>query len=999
MSDNSPAASSAPRSRPRRSLKWLAWAVGLYAAAGFLLAPYLLRNLLLDFIHEDLQRDGTVIEVKINPFDLSLNVWGFRIDETDGTPLLAFNELNIDFSLASLLNRAWTFEEFRLVRPYVNTVIRTDGTVNLTGLGDNLNKETETDPAPASGAGIPRLIFRNILIADGRLDYQDLTHPARYAASLKPLNLKLDDFSTLPDREGRYGFSATLGDGGRLRWSGNVALVPPRSSGTLEISGVKVATLWRYFQHRVNFIADEGALAMRGDYALAMGPGDSTVAIDDARLELAGLTVRKPGEAGPLLTLPLLQVEGIAIRWPEQKARIDTIRLTDTAVRAVLDAQGELDWQRLVKTADTATDTPPPAQGKEDTAPVPWRVTIGDFLLRNFTAGLADRSALPRADVTLDALDLRLSHIDSASGSQFELDLKTRVNKGGEVRVTGQVGALPPASALQIQARGVPLKPFQPYVARAARLKLRSGELHLDGQLAYGEDGAAPDLRFTGRAGIDRFDSRDTLTGQRFLAWKALRLDGLDLALSPDHLDIDTIDSEGLYARIVIAEDGSLNISHVLQSDSGEEKQDPPVESPPSGKPLPVKIGRVRLKGASAHFADLSLKPRFATAIHSLDGEIAGLSSAAPARADVYIDGKVDNHGTVAIRGRINPLSEDKYTDLDVRFGNIELTTFTPYSGKFAGYVIDKGKLDLALNYQVSQQKLVGKNRIVLNQLTLGEHTDSPDAVSLPIKLAIALMKDANGRIDINLPVEGDLDDPEFRYGHLIGKALLKLITGIVTSPFKFLGSLLGVDGGELEYAQFEPGSDRLPQDEREKALKVAEALKMRPQLDLEIRGAHDPARDGLALKTGKLEKRILLRLGDSTAVNTSPQEAQEQMLGILETLYEEQFGATQRAQLEAGFTLPAQEAPGKKKPWGRKPAQPRIDQAAYLAALRNRLIDVQPLAAGELRLLAQARAMAVMDILVAEGGIEGTRIYILEPQTDGGRAGEMKAHLSLTAK
>ncbi len=981
----------ARRGRLRRTLKWTAWIVTLYAAAGFLLAPYLLRNLLLDFIHDDLKRDGAVIEVKIDPFDLSLNIWGLRIDEPDGARLLGFNELHIDFTLASLLHRAWTFEEFRLVRPYVNTIIEQDGTLNLLRLGDSLGTGTTPDTAPETQA-VP-LIFRNINISDGALYYQDYTHPESYAASLKPLNLKLDDFSTVPEREGRYGFTATLGDGGRLQWSGNVALAPLRSRGALEVSGLQVATLWRYIRHQVNFTADEGVLGFRGEYTLEIQPDDTIVTIDDASLRLAGFTIKQAPETPPVFSIPLLELRGAAIRWPAQSVAIDTIRLSDSTLHATLGPRGEFDWQHLMAPTTTPSDAPPPQE--DDGAP--WQVNIGEFLLNNFSAAFTDQSAQPAARVTLDALELRLGNIDSAPRSRFDLDLKTQVNKGGGVHVTGQVSALPPASDLQIEVRDLALKPFQAYVSRVARLQLRDGELNLDGKLGYLESASAPDLSFSGKISIDRFDSRDTLTGERFLGWKQLRLDGLHYAQSPDRLAIAAIDSDGLYTKIAIAEDGSLNVSHVLMAENGTESE--AEEQTQETTAMPVEIGRIRLNEASANFADLSLKPQFATAIHSLNGEIAGLSSTKPARADVAIEGKVDKHGTVTIRGKINPLSEDKHTDLDVKFGHIELTTFTPYSGKFAGYVIDKGKLSLDLNYQVSQQKLVGKNRIVLNQLTLGEHTGSPDAVSLPIKLAIALMKDADGRIDINLPVEGNLDDPEFRYGHLIGKALLKLVTGIVTSPFRFLGSMLGVDGGALEYAEFDPGSDRLSEAEREKALRVAEALTLRPQLDLEIRGSYEDERDGRALKADKLDNQVLMRMGDSTTVNESLQAARDQITGILAALYAEQFGEEQRTLLETRFILEPEEAQPKKKRWGRKPSRPAIDQAAYTAALRDQLIDAQPLAQGELRLLAQARALSLMDIIVTDGGIASERIFILEPLIDGKHPGEMKARLTLNAR
>jgi len=213
---------------------------------------------------------------------------------------------------------------------------------------------------------------------------------------------------------------------------------------------------------------------------------------------------------------------------------------------------------------------------------------------------------------------------------------------------------------------------------------------------------------------------------------------------------------------------------------------------------------------------------------------VSGLSSNPASRAKVKLDGKVDKYAPVDINGEVNLLAAAKYTDIAMSFRNIELTSFNPYSGKFAGYNISKGKLSTELKYKVADRKLDAAHHIVLDNLEFGAKTDSKDAAPIPLKLAVALLKDRNGVIDVNLPVSGTLDDPKFRLGPIIWKAILGLLTKIVTAPFAALGALFG-GGEELAFVDFPAGSAVLPPEQVEKLNKLAKALIERPQLKLSV--------------------------------------------------------------------------------------------------------------------------------------------------------------------
>ena len=237
-----------------------------------------------------------------------------------------------------------------------------------------------------------------------------------------------------------------------------------------------------------------------------------------------------------------------------------------------------------------------------------------------------------------------------------------------------------------------------------------------------------------------------------------------------------------------------------------------------------MSIERLRIVGADAEFADLSLTPQFGTRMHDLGGVVTGLSTDPATTAQVELDGKVDEFGSARVRGSIQPFRATDFTDLKLTFRNLEMTRLTPYSGKFAGRKIDSGKLSVDLEYKIKDRQLAGENKFVVNKLKLGERVDSPDAMKLPLDLAIALLEDSNGIIDLDLPVSGSLDDPQFSYGRIIWKAIVNVLTKLVTAPFRALGKLLGDECGEARVRRLRS------RQQRALAARAGEAQDHRPR-------------------------------------------------------------------------------------------------------------------------------------------------------------------------
>jgi len=455
---------------------------------------------------------------------------------------------------------------------------------------------------------------------------------------------------------------------------------------------------------------------------------------------------------------------------------------------------------------------------------------------------LEDRTMTPALNMGLQSLAVTVKNLTTEEDAEAQFSLSLRVNETGTIRAEGLACINPLSAKMGLEAGQIALKPFQPLLNSVSSIDLVTGAVNLKGDVQYRRKGeAGPEMSWEGSLSILDFEAINRSYTEDFLKWKSLDFNGILFDVDPNRLHISEIVTKGGYARVIIWPDGSVNIKEAFSSQKEEETEGvdtPPImavelETEEEGS-MPISIDAIRIEEGSANFADFLMKPNFFTGIHDLTGTVKGLSTDSSARADVSLSGKVDRYAPVKITGQINPLIPKAYVDMAMSFKNMELTPLTPYSGKFVGYTIEKGKLSLDLKYKLSENAIVGENVILLDQLTLGDRVESPDATSLPVKLAIALMRDTQGKIDIDLPVRGNLDDPEFSWGHLVIQALVNLVKKAVTAPFALLGSLVGGDGEELSFVEFEYGSDSLLPEQIQKLDKLAQALKERPALQQE---------------------------------------------------------------------------------------------------------------------------------------------------------------------
>ncbi len=701
-----------------------------------------------------------------------------------------------------------------------------------------------------------------------------------------------------------------------------------------------------------------------------------TATVSDIRLSELAL---RDAQAQPLLTLPAVGLQSLQLALAKQDIQLGKILLQDGEAQLQLLPGDQVNWlNALEDLSPRLARFAPPADPKAAATPgKPWTYALGELDLSRFKLNAEDRRFSPAVSIPLQDINMRI-HPHQEADQPHELEGGFVLAKGGQVSLKGKLNEAPLMVDSQLSITGIKLPPLAPYFADIGRFDLESGDLDVSGRLQFRQE-PKTQASFEGSVSANNFAADDLVLNERFLAWKQLAATGVKWQLDPMRVSVREVRAEQPFGRLVITPDYTLNLQHIFTAAGNNEKAQakPAAPQAKNGDDLmPVTVDHIQVNRGSMLFADLTLKPQFATGIQNLNGDIRGISTAKNAHAKLELKGTVDQYGKALITGEVNPQAGDRYTDLKVKFDNLELTTLTPYSAKFAGYRIDKGKLSMDLNYQIRDRKLDAKNKVVFNQLALGEKVDSPDAVSLPLRLAVALLKDSNGVIDIDLPVSGSLDDPQFRVAPLVWKALLNVLTKVATAPFKFIAGLVG-GGEDMDSIAFAAGSSELAPAEAEKLGKLVGALQKREQLRLELRGSYDSKVDEYGLKARKFDAAYQKQSGGRT----------DKQRRVLEAMFREKAGREALAQLRA-MNL---------KPEESKEAL-ALAEENYLKALREELIAREVVTDGELRQLALERAKNMRAELVEKGGLNDGRLFVLEPQAISGSAEQVVCKLLLTA-
>ena len=559
-------------------------------------------------------------------------------------------------------------------------------------------------------------------------------------------------------------------------------------------------------------------------------------------------------DLGERFRVAKMAVKGMRIDLPAHRIDIAEVSNSQLRGRMLRNKAGKIEWvsSPLLKTI-RATDTK--VQDER-----PWIGKVSKLTIEDLGFRFEDQSMLPVAMQEIDGFNLRAENLTNEPGSKGTISLKSRINKKGSLSVDGSLQVFPLDVAVKLETSNLPLLSWEPYLAEHMNVALTRGQFSNKGEVSVLIDKEGLKAAYKGSATLGNLLAVDKENSADFLKWKSLFLEGIDFRLAPMAINIGEIALTDFYSKLILSQAGRLNVQDIIRKPAvteAEKSAAVPVEEKPAIKaPIPINIARITLQNGTVNFSDFFIKPNYTVNLTRLGGRVSGLSSAADSVADLDLRGSYANTAPVQIGGKLNPLASKSFLDLKVDVSGVDLIGFSPYSGKYAGYDIEKGKLSLNLGYKLENNRLSAENRLFIDQLTFGNKVDSPDATSLPVNLAISLLKNNRGEIDLNLPISGSLDDPQFSIGGVIVKVIVNLFTKAVTSPFALLGSMLG-SGEELSNVEFLPGRSMISDGAAKKLALLAKALSERAALKLEISGLADPETDREGVRRLAVERAV----------------------------------------------------------------------------------------------------------------------------------------------
>ncbi|MBY0474328.1 MAG: DUF748 domain-containing protein [Nitrosomonas sp.] len=743
------------------------------------------------------------------------------------------------------------------------------------------------------------------------------------------------------------------------------------------------------------------------------------------KLKMDQVELMREGESEPALSLAQLAIDRILINIKSRRITLDEIVLDRLNTTLRRESDGEIDLTRMFEPTDeqvqTQTQTQTPVQKTEIKAqkniPIPGRkpaypdsdgikvaeskATPSDSVAPPTSARKEastsnnetqwttqvkriklNEAALRYEDLTLEkltpmvveSLNLTVDNVDLSGATPSNLALEAKVNQRGKIKVDGSLGWAPLAADLTMNLDDVDLVSLQGWGGDKLTALLTSGDISFNGTIKA--QGNPLKIQLGGHGNLANFNVFDPKTTRDLLRWKKLDINDLNFVNEPLRVDVKAIKLSDFYARVTIRSDGSLNLKHIVRQDipldSAVAAADAsPADTQPSESPQPaaVRIDNISLQQGSVHFNDRFIKPNYSAKLSALSGQIGPLQTGKTGKIDIR--GMVGKTSPLKISGSIDPFGTELQMDIMAQVKDIDLPPFSPYSGKFIGYAIEKGKLSADVNYQVENGALSADNKIFLDQFTLGEKIDREDAVSLPLDLAITLLKNRRGEIDIHLPLQGSINDPEFNLGDIIFQAFVNLITKAITSPFTLLASAF--EGGEeLSEITFTPGFSTIEDESLQRLQTLSEVLNDRPSLELEISGHVDPIADHEGLKLAMLQNKVKAQ---KLAEDVKKGVTSSTLVDV--TLAPEEYSEY----LEMAY---------KKETFEKPTNLIGLTKSIPDAEMEQLMLEHTVIHDNDLEVLAENRANAARNWLIENGEVASDRIFVVshEAEVDDQKAG-----------
>ncbi len=1008
--------------RLKVSLGVLVIFVVIFGLLGYFWLPGYAKDKLEAELSGIIHRPVSIQSIEIQPFSLEIIVRGFRVEkkiEGEGADNILFSvgELYINVSTASIAHLSLIVSSVTIKEPILYLVREGKNQFNISDLIEKFSGKI--------GGDKPMLSISNIVVENGHFEFIDYFKNSRQKIS--EINFGIPFISSFENDLKTWVepyFNAKI-NGSSFFLSGKMRPFSGKQEATLNLKfnnidlmqmkeyspvPIGINLLSGYFDSNLQLIYTQEAdkktkMVLSGNTSLREFKFENKatkepyninfeqldvmlIDIDlsgqksaELVMELAGASLVHPGKEEPVLSLPKLVINNIYIDSLQKNIVLGMVKLDQfkASIRRKEDGQinliqnftaypveKKMGKEKVEKEKEVGPEV---YEAAPEGASKLWAAKIESLKIVDAVLNFEDLTLKKIVPVVLIPFNLNINNIDLSGVDPLNIALQATINKHGSIETNGSLAWSPLAFNFAINAKDIDLVSLQGWAGDHLNALLTRGKASFEGEVKA--DGDPLKITVSGKSQLFNFNFFDKGNEADILRWKKFDISGIKFASEPFRTDITSIEISDFFVNVRFSPNGEINLKNIFRKEDGaEEKRTYAISVTENSdqlglkidKALPVHIGKVTFKGGNIDFNDQFIKPNYRANLTNITGQISSLAPENP--GELRINGLVDKSAPLEIIGELDPFGSDLFLDISAEITGIDLPIFSPYSGKYLGHVIEKGKLSADISYDIKEGELKAENHIFLDQFTLGKKIESQDALEIPLTLAIALLKNQRGEIDLNLPIKGSFNDPEFNLGGVIADTFVNLLTKAVASPFALLSSLAG-DGEELSEINFLPGYG-LVEPEVERRLQIlSKALADRPGLKLEITGHADLENDLNGLKREILDRKIRaqkllkraekIESGDSLQdISIEPEEYEE----LLKLIYEEEKFDTSNN--ETGFT-----------------------RSISISEMEQLILSNINAGDEELRQLAEQRGKTARDWLVKKGGISSDRVFVLEPEIE----------------
>lgn len=905
--------------------------------------------------------------------DPELDIKGiFRLDNITanlkgGAPLVKLPLLQVNATQLEIFAKRFLIESIKIEEPelFVSRSAKGEWMYShllpqtiATKRGSGAEKETKQD----AGNVQPLVQVASFTLANGTVHFTDTQPAGGFRGTASNIDTAVKNFTTESGKTADFELSMLLDKGTSLSADGTFSPTPLTATVSTKLNGLKLQRGWPYLSSYLTApIKGTIDLAAKTNYNK-----DDGLTVMDGTLSASGISARYGIKDG--FDLYRFEITGTNYNQKKNMLAVGEAKLSKGDIALSREADGTISILSLLKKSPSAAENKPPAKGQQGGKELYY--SVKKISINKLTTSFTDKTKVEKPRFVLSNSTMSLANLNGPKFTPAALRFTSTFNKNTPLKAVGNITTEPFRYKGSLSIGHLPLRDFEAYFPSDINVFLVNGsaDTSMNVDIAFKNDKLGG--TFNGSAGIRGFHAVDTVAEEDLLKWESLQLDGIKGDLEPFSLTLREIALSGVYSRIIIRKDGTLNLQNLLKKDETQVVAKtptavPPVQSTASGKPQPepakkqIRIDAITIQDGTISFEDNHLPQQFSTTFKNLGGRISGLSSEDTKFANVDLRGNLETHSPLRITGQINPLRGDLFVDLKIAFQDIELTPITPYTGAFLGYSVEKGKLNLDLTYKIDKKQLHSDNKIFIDQFTFGKEVESKQATSLPVKLGLALLKDRNGEIHLDVPVTGRTDDPKFSVWKLVWQVIQNLMVKAATSPLSLLSSMFG-GGEDFSSINFAPGTSALLPSEEQKLTTLSKALLDRPALKIELKGYVDRDRDAEAYRLELLKRKLrnekVLALGKAGALKTDESGENvtltpEEQTKYLESLYKKEKFPKPRNAIGLVKALPPNEM---KK-----------------LIIANTIVGLP-----ELQTLARERVAAVVTYLVTNGQVPAERIF-----------------------